>query len=120
VAIFKDDVGEIILRMRQQIADTTEQLEKYTEKKEHELIQLGNDIDTLRKVVKDLPERQPKLFKTDGIEKVELSTGGKTIDVTDVKPEDIVKATKQMLDELPQAADVPASIQEAADRKALD
>jgi len=62
MSVYKEDVDKIIFRTRTEILDLKEKLDKYKEKVSSEIDAKEGDLKTLEEVVKDLPERQPKLF----------------------------------------------------------
>jgi len=87
--VFKDEVDEIIVRTRQEIAELGDKLEKYTEKTEGVIADKHRDLSILSKVAETLPERQPKLFKTPGgTERVTLQVGGREADITNLTAAD--------------------------------
>jgi flagellar motility protein MotE (MotC chaperone) len=60
--VTKDDVEKIIFRLKKEINDLREKMNKYIEDKQHEIDSRQNDLRVLEKLVKKMPEIQPKLF----------------------------------------------------------
>jgi hypothetical protein len=56
---YKEDVEEIIFRLRGDISDLSEKLAKYTEKTEDEIELKQKDIKLLEQVAEELEERPP-------------------------------------------------------------
>jgi len=68
--VFKEDVKEIIFRIRSEISDLSEKQQKYIEKTDEAIEAKKADINILEKVVETLPEKQPPLFEKNHFIKV--------------------------------------------------
>jgi len=63
--VYKEDVKEIIFRIRSEISNLSEKQQKYIEKTDEAINAKMMDIKILEKVAETLPEKQPPLFDKD-------------------------------------------------------
>jgi hypothetical protein len=63
--VFKDEVKEIIFRIRGEISDLSEKMDKYIEKTDEQINAKQKDIKILERIAENLPERQPGIFDPD-------------------------------------------------------